>query len=101
MYQIGDKVKLKYTSKSWTCQYAGQEVEIISILSKTTSTVRATDGYEFFCPNDYFDKKTETSCTSSTYIIECTCGAHKTWGENCPSFFHSDYCSLYKPRKED
>lgn len=28
------------------------------------------------------------------HVTMCTCGCHKTFGEDCPKDFHSDWCEL-------
>lgn len=31
---------------------------------------------------------------------KCTCGSHKTYGEDIPADQHADYCQIYKPREK-
>ena len=31
---------------------------------------------------------------------KCECGAHTTYGKDCPPEYHSDYCDLYKPKEK-
>jgi len=40
----------------------------------------------------------------STEELKCFCGCNKTYGENCPKDYHSDWCPLnpkYKNFSED
>ena len=98
-YKIGDKVRLsRRKSGSYTGKYTGTEVTITNMHTETFVTVRGYDGQYFACPTSYFDCDDDYPYGNYPPPIKCFCGAHSTWGENCPDFFHHDYCPLYKPK---
>jgi hypothetical protein len=98
-YKEGDKVYLKKSSRDYTGQYAGTEVTIKKIDTDLHCTVTGFDGKNFMCPYSYFEE--DDFLTWMYDAPECVCGAWKTWGKSCPAYFHSDFCPIYRPKKDD
>lgn len=94
-HKIGEIVRLKESSHDYTGKYAGTKVEIVQ-LKENYCTVRAYDDKEFMCPYAYFDFD-----GPALPVPKCTCGAHKTWGKDCPPYFHYDFCPLYRPKPKE
>ena len=101
-YKVGDHVKISDKGKNWTGKYTGTTV-IIDEIEKTYCNVLAFDGKKFMLPYSYIDDDLFEDMEDLPPPIpkdsRCTCGAHKTWGEDCPDFYHHDYCPLYKPKE--
>ena len=94
-WKVGDKVVCKKDSNHYTGNYAGTDVEIISLDTSHHCTVLGYDGKKFLCPYDYLQGYDDFY---NSYR-KCECGAHKVYGKNCPAYFHHDYCPFYKPKE--
>lgn len=99
-YKVGESVRLSRESKDYTGHYAGTKVTILKADNSTYCTVVAYDGRTFACPYSYIIDDSDFF----GYEIpkaRCTCGAVKTYGDDCPDFFHYPYCPRFRPKKED
>jgi len=99
-HKVGESVRLSRESQNYTGRYAGTKVTILDISNTTYCTVVGYDGRKFACPysyiiddNDFFGYEVPKA--------KCICGAVKTYGEDCPDFFHYPYCPRYRPREEN
>ena len=96
-YKTGDSVRIKQESHHYTGPYAGTVATIIKVDTDLHCTVEAFDGMKFMCPYEYISDDLPPIPTA---IFSCECGAHSTYGKNCPAYYHADYCPLYRPRRD-
>lgn len=100
-YKTGDKVHIRQDSQHYTQKYAGTFATVDQADGKNYCTVIGYDGHKFMCPysyledDDFFTYSPPATPSSS----QCECGAHAAYGEDCPPFFHYDYCKLYRPKE--
>ena len=99
-YKPGDTVRLKQDSDHYTGKYAGTQVTIHTRDTDQSCTVTGYDGYRFMCPIAYFEDDDFGTWNPPPIPRICECGAHKTYGKDCPPFFHYDFCTFYRPPKE-
>ena len=100
-HKIGDKVKLRKDSRHYTGNYAGTEVLIKTVDSDLHCTVTGFDGKDFMCPVSYIENSDDFfKYEPMEPKNKCLCGAHITWGKECPAYFHSDFCPFYKPKED-
>jgi hypothetical protein len=95
-FKVGDKVVCKKDSSSYTGRFAGTDVKIIKLDTNNHCTVEAYDGTIFMCPLGYLEDY------DNFYTIPpqpCQCGASKTYGKDCPAYFHYHYCPLYRDKE--
>jgi hypothetical protein len=100
-YKVGDQVKLKQDSKTYTGKYAGTTVCIDEICLNYCN-VLGFDGKKFMLPYSYIDDdlfEDDDIPPPVPKSSKCTCGAHKVYGEDCPDFYHYDFCPLYRPKE--
>lgn len=99
--KAGDRFRLKLDSQHYTGRYAGTEVVVKKVDTTNYCTVTAADGYSFMCPKTYFDYGDDDFFDyEPPPSKKCTCGAHETYGKDCPPFFHYDYCDFYQPKPD-
>jgi hypothetical protein len=102
-YREGDNVILRDDSASYTGPYAGTLVTIESLDTDNHCTVIGYDGKRFMCPYSYIvtddDEDFFTFEPSQPTYPKCQCGASKVYGDDCPPFYHYDYCPLYKVKE--
>lgn len=99
-YKVGDIVRLRIDSKHYTMNYAGTKVTLLKKDTKMSYLVKGYDGKEFTCPISYFDDDDLFHWNLPELPSKCECGAHKTYGENCPAWYHADFCPLYRPPRK-
>lgn len=97
-YKVGDQIKIKIDSKNWTGKYAGTTSAIYETLP-TYCNVIGFDGKKFMIPYSYIDDDLLEEIPPIPKNSRCQCGASKAYGEDCPPFYHYDYCPLYKPKE--
>ena len=100
-YKVGDNVKISQKGKSWTGRYTGTTAYIYEV-KPTYCNVIGFDGKKFMLPYSYIDEDLFEDDELPPPIPKdsgCTCGAHKVYGEDCPSFYHYDYCPLYRKKE--
>jgi hypothetical protein len=96
-FKIDEEVIISKDSSHYTGKYAGTYAQIKKIIKNFYCEVKAYDGHTFSCPIKYLNKKTMLPEIPTSYF-KCTCGATKTYGKDCPPYFHFDYCPLYRPK---
>jgi hypothetical protein len=95
-YKSGQIVQLRMDSSDYTGKYAGTSVTIVKLDNDHHCTVTGYDHKEFMCPYAYFDFDPPPLPEN-----KCKCGAFKTWGKDCPTYFHYEFCPLYRPKPKD
>ena len=92
-YKIGDTATLPTDQTDYLGRYSGTNVTITKI-DRDIFTCQGYDGFTFSFPKSFLDFE---EAKISSY--DCVCGAHVTWGKDCPKFFHHGRCSLFKNKE--
>ena len=91
-YNVGDEVRVKSSSQTYTQKYAGTKAKIIRIRNNKMLVLEGFDGNEFECPSEYVEYVYKLNIPPK---LQCDCGAKHTSFPN----YHLYFCSLYKEKK--